>query len=531
VTYALPLIGSTERLKWLYMTEDGYLMQTVARNLALGLGMTTADGTLPTNGIQPLATFAHMLIYSAVSGDKLGGLRLVAIYNIVLAAISAWLMCRIVRRLLAYSDSGDPCIASPSAAPFAAPFPATSFAMLAAMAWVVSPAIFEHMTNGLETGTYLAAMLLTIDRYQVWTSDPGDQLTGLQRLSLGLLLGLVFWARNDGVFFIAALLAAHVLLGREAGGGAARRVGDAMAAGMLSLLIAAPWLVHNDVNFGSIVPISGKAEAYKAHVGDNLVQVPAIALEGLSSLIPVPGRWERLLPVAVLCSMALVVLIAIIVRTVGGRHLALRRQALAGVILLTLLGGYYGLFFGAPWFMSRYFSALSVLWWPLVATTLRALLRQWPSRRPGATLAGAFAAVLLPGIGLGIALAPPKWQGDGRMPHRQVVAWVQQHVPDDVWVGASQSGTLGFFHDRTINLDGKVNPDALHWRLARRDIRNYVLTTPIACIADWVGFARWHAPEAPEAFRSAFEVRVESPGDNLAVLCRKDFTPATASSG
>ena len=51
-----PLLDPGHRLFWLFMSEDGYLMQTVARNLALGLGMSTADGTMPTNGVQPLAS-------------------------------------------------------------------------------------------------------------------------------------------------------------------------------------------------------------------------------------------------------------------------------------------------------------------------------------------------------------------------------------------------------------------------------------------------------------------------------------------
>ena len=40
--------------------------------------------------------------------------------------------------------------------------------------------------------------------------------------------------------------------------------------------------------------------------------------------------------------------------------------------------------------------------------------------------------------------------------HFQVIDWVEQNVPDDTWVAAVQSGTLGYYHDRTINLDGKV---------------------------------------------------------------------------
>ncbi len=37
--------------------------------------------------------------------------------------------------------------------------------------------------------------------------------------------------------------------------------------------------------------------------------------------------------------------------------------------------------------------------------------------------------------------------------------WVKANVPDSVWVGAGQSGVLGYFHDRTINTDGKVNTE------------------------------------------------------------------------
>ena len=37
-----------------FITEDGYLMLTVARNMALGEGMSVSNGTIPTNGIQPM---------------------------------------------------------------------------------------------------------------------------------------------------------------------------------------------------------------------------------------------------------------------------------------------------------------------------------------------------------------------------------------------------------------------------------------------------------------------------------------------
>jgi len=96
------------------------------------------------------------------------------------------------------------------------------------------------------------------------------------------------------------------------------------------------------------------------------------------------------------------------------------------------------------------------------------------------------------------------------------VEWVQKNVPDDVWVGAVQTGTLGFFHDRTINLDGKVNPDALRARLAGRT-QEYVLASPIEYLTDWVGIETWLHGTALEG---RFERRVLDRERNLAVAQR-----------
>jgi hypothetical protein len=63
-----PLFDPAGRLFWQFMSEDGYLMQTVARNMAIGLGMSTADGTMPTNGVQPLATFLFAALHALAGG-------------------------------------------------------------------------------------------------------------------------------------------------------------------------------------------------------------------------------------------------------------------------------------------------------------------------------------------------------------------------------------------------------------------------------------------------------------------------------
>ena len=93
--------------------------------------------------------------------------------------------------------------------------------------------------------------------------------------------------------------------------------------------------------------------------------------------------------------------------------------------------------------------------------------------------------------------------------------WVAENVDDEEWVGAVQTGTLGFFHDRTVNLDGKVNPAALEAR-EQDKIPEYVVRSDIAYVADWAGLAEWEELLAPH-----FELIVHDEVRNLAVLRRR----------
>jgi len=76
------------------------------------------------------------------------------------------------------------------------------------------------------------------------------------------------------------------------------------------------------------------------------------------------------------------------------------------------------------------------------------------------------ALALAAAVGAALLLAGA-WQGLGLFGasahHRQAVL-VAEHVPPEDVVAAGQSGTLGFLRDRVVNVDGKVNPEALKWR-------------------------------------------------------------------
>jgi hypothetical protein len=181
-----------------------------------------------------------------------------------------------------------------------------------------------------------------------------------------------------------------------------------------------------------------------------------------------------------------------------------RAAILLGLTHAALLATYYGAFFGAAHFLSRYTAPISIL----AALFTMGLAM---TALPGAGLRLAFlGAVAL----LAVGLDAREYRARHEHQHFQVVDWVAANVPDDVWVGAIQTGTLGFWHDRTINLDGKTNPDALKARDAH-GFEQYVIGSPIMYLADWrgiVGWAEWADPP--------FSVIVDDPAKNLGVLKR-----------
>ena len=96
--------------------------------------------------------------------------------------------------------------------------------------------------------------------------------------------------------------------------------------------------------------------------------------------------------------------------------------------------------------------------------------------------------------------------------------WIQSHLTDEDWVGAIQSGTIGFFHARTINLDGKVNPRALHARRLGR-FPGYVVRSPVEWLVDWPPILR-QITKWP-LVQEEFVVVVEDPSRRLLVFRRR----------
>jgi len=485
----VPLVDSA-RLFHQFPTEDGYLSLTIARNIALGKGMAVADGSVATNGTQPLVTFLWAAVFWLVDGSREAGVRTILALEVGFSALTAFLIARLGVTLFGHDRLR------------------AAVSRLAGALWFASPVALPHTMNCLETGPYAAAVTGSILAFVKLGRRPGPW-GWLTVAAFGFGLGITFLARNDAVLLCASIAVTHVL--SKDGASYGRRFAEAAVMGLVALIPAAPWFAYN-LSFGHLVPISGRAESEAVALGENLRGLPAVLAETVSLFVLIPHQVEGRLPIVLGSTVVVAAFVSVVVVALRRSHSSMMLRAGASVLgFATLLALYYGLFFGAGWFLSRYMFPLTpfvaIAWGAglLALTRLRAPLRRG--------LGAAFLAVVFvssSGHGYRLHARGTKHQ------HDQVVNWARENVANEQWIAAIQSGTLGFFHDRVLNLDGKVSPEALAARQADR-IPAYVEAKRADFLVDWAGIASW----AKLPGLSSYELLVNDPVANLGVLRRR----------
>jgi hypothetical protein len=495
VARVLPLFDLHGRALRQFASEDGYLMLTIARNLAMGNGLSVEDGTTLTNGTQPLMTFVYAGLFWLVGGDKVWGVILVQLLGIAISLAGMFLLYRIGSLLLVDDEKS------------------TTLPAIAAAAWYLAPVGARYTQNCLETGA--AALLpMVIGLYFLKHSPgPAEPWVLARCAALGALLGVAFWVRNDAVLLAGAVCLILVLSGlRRRSVTAGRRIIEAGCVGVTALLVASPWLIFNQSTFGHMVPVSGISQGANVALGHNLQFLGSILAEQISIVALIPQRFETVTAVLVLTWTTIVAWVAGVYWLAKKTGRVPQQWLAVLAIWSTLVIGFYGAVYGAGWFMGRYLFVLSP-WMALLSVALGHRIWVWlSSPMPRVAQAIVFSFALVMSLGLDVR-AHMQGMNNG---HFQAVEWIDEHVPENAWVGAIQTGTVGFFHDRTYNLDGKVSPSALQARLEGR-IFEYVIERPTQYLVDWVGIASWVDDDGLAAH---FELLLEDEERNLAVLRR-----------
>lgn len=448
------------------LTEDGYYMLSVSRNIALGNGVTI-DGNQWTNGFQPLFAFMMAPIYTLFDGARYSSLRGILALHWFLHVATALILGVIV--------SSENLIGVKSK---------RVLFWLTTLLWLASFQALAHSYNGLETGLVLLLYASAWRLYQL------DWLRGWRLVAFSLLLGLLVLARIDTVVFVAFFLAAELrrsdVQGRE-------RLLRVTVVGLSVTLVSLPWWLFNLVGFGSLMPSSGTAQSAPLAIS----RAPSALLAAAMNLVPYIPAVEpigglkgptALIGIGLVQAGIALVIGVLFCRSVLPQvsHTSAVRYARTLLLSTTALLIYYLLFSGAEHFYGRYLTP-----YMLIAVPVTAVLLAIGASRNARTW------MLVVPVWVYALLVAAAFSRGASMPYyTQQLQLIADHVPSSERVAAGQSGTIGYFRDDVVNLDGKVNPAALAYR---EHMWDYLREREIRWFCDWKWYAQWMLGDDPTA--------------------------------
>lgn len=433
------------------IVEDGYYALSVASNIASGHGVTI-DGVHKTNGFQPLFTFLCVPAFLLAGGNQYMAIRFVLLLHWLIFLLTAYVMGRI-----AVDSTGTKVHWQHSPTFWWIFYLFVSFTLL-----------FIVNFNGLETGFLLFLYACTWRYYQ-----KTGITTWKQTVLFAIILGLLVLTRIDAVFFVMIFTLFYFF---SNSGTFVQRLKRCCTLGGISFIVSSPWWIFNYINFGSFFPTSGKAYQSWITLGtlfhtSSLERFRDAYMALTRVLMPVVYLGQNTyegIAVAVIRTILLLVSgwflwhwrekIKSLFKTNTNSDDTMRTIKFM-IIFITaciVLIGSYILTFSATWFFTRYFAPLllvSVLILGLFFSSMHAKYR--------AFMRMVIIILILPLFTVIILLQRGTFQSD--FINNQIFL-VQQHVPPDSKVAAFQTGTLGFFRPHIVNLDGKVNPDAVTYR-------------------------------------------------------------------
>lgn len=448
------------------LDEDGFYALTVSRFIALGSGITI-DGHTMTNGFQPLWVFLNAALYWLVDGDRMLGIRLTLLLHWALYVTTGLVLGLIAARILPRHFKGlSPRIAG----------------LTTALVYLSAPKIWLFSFNGMETSLLLFMTALSVLTYME-LSDKGYK--GL--VACGLVLGLLVLSRIDTAFFVVIL--SFTQLFRKAP--PMQRFVRISMLGGIPLFVSMPWWIFNYANFHAFMPISGQALLASGISTDRIWLALGAIVEDLTPHIYISSAENSLtIAVRALAFSGLVYSVRHdllgILRVV---KCAEKEVISAFLIFILVLILWYPSNSVATYFYARYFVDISMIS-ALVCTI--ALIRIW--RLYTITLTPSIMALPMQ-IVVFVFIAFTGVLFKGHVMLTDQVPLVEKFVPPNDLVAAGQTGTLGFMRDHVVNLDGKVNPEALQHR---GNMRAYLRMKKVYWIADVEGYIFKYIGEHPE---------------------------------
>lgn len=403
------------------LPDDAYYYFLTAQNLAEN-GSASVDGLHPSNGWHPLWLLINTAIFAPDYADPNTPVRIALAIGALCDALAAGVLFLAVRRML-------------GSAP----------AVIGAGFYALNVMPIFQAVNGLETG--LTALMLALA--WVTTLNLIEHPTMRRAIPFGVVFGLCFLARTDTALVL-------VFLGVFALWKLRRTPRLIVVGGASAVIVIAPWLVINQLAFGSAFEQTSSSAVPWAAQTRWLTENPDQPLWQLSvEVITYPIYWLRgdYLGAPPFIGFVLWIIAAFgIIRA--------RRSApdLVGVTLMLILGGAALLivhtmlrWYPRPWYFvvtaQSLALGLALFWFVLEQPLIR------------------FAVAVVAGVGMAVG-GFYMWQ-IGLYPWQTThlygaAVWARDNTPPDALLGSLNSGVIGYYSGRaTVNLDGVVNPDAI----------------------------------------------------------------------
>lgn len=447
------------------LTEDGYYAFSIARNIALGKGLT-ADGLALTNGFQPLFTFLCVPAFILTKGDRIAGIRCIFLLHWLFYIGTAYLLGLIMRDVFSTKDQQQGNLAG----------------WLTAFIYMAALFIFMGHFNGLETGCLLFSLALAFRYYQIGSLKNWQGL-----VMLGMILGFVVLARIDAVFLVIVISLYQFSANKQLK--FLTRLGRSLAVGGVAFLISLPWWLYNSITFGNLLPTSGQALQYWAFSAVRLKEAVASFFQVAMPIIYTSHFDYILFDIIRLICLCFVVIIS---RKMFNKLKASRRTFEFGILLFSaniILILCYTFAFWSYFSYGRYFSPMLLL-----STLILALffLQIMPKIKKTAIL---LVIILSLPVLVAVFFAHTGMIFKGNTNYSEQLQLVREIVPDADFVAAGQSGTLGYFRERVVHLDGRVNAEALQFQ---DKMWLYLEKRKIRWFCDWPGYIDTYLGESPQ---------------------------------
>jgi hypothetical protein len=430
------------------ITEDGFYSLKIAWNIGTGKGVTYNFNN-PTTGFQPLYVFLlsfFAFLTSAFGGDKITFLRIAILFSGLIALFLSYLFYQLTKIL---DKNLDRIILQ----------------LVTSLLVLFNFKLFLNLFNGLETGLYLMLIVISIILTQKIIEGKKNNA---HLLLIGFVFGLTVLARNDFILIAFIIILSLLLL-------KAIRLKDTIIIFTVLFLTVLPWFTFVYSVQGSLIPTSASVQTGLTN-NEIYYRIDQFLYSAFSSYIPFVHAGQS--------QSAVIYILIIAFGAFQYKYHLIDIKKYFGLqviriwfIAITVISIVYLFFASQPYFFFRYLSIHIVIALPFLTLMITRYLSN-KSEKVLSLLALIVIGIFI--INIGYYFHYPK-QISGLALR---TSFICSNQLTEKKIGMAQSGISGYFFDNVVNLDGKVNNDAL-LAIKSNSLYEYIVKEKIDVLIEW----------------------------------------------